>query len=585
MHLDVATLSVVTVFVMALLGALLLFAGLQNRSIRAPLWWGAAQIAGAAGLGLATPSALPAFVSVDIANALVLLAYGLTWAGARDFDGRKVLPLVVFFAPVVWLFACRSPAFESNADLRAMVVYGITAMLAAATAEELWRGRAEPLLSRWPTVIVLLAYAAVLLARIPATFFSPMLDDGSLLSGLSFALLAFGTLLFTVVMSFLLLNMTKERTELQHKINAMVDPLSGVANRRAFLEGARRLLVQQAIDGEPLAMMLFDLDHFKDINDRLGHVVGDRVLQTFAAASTATLGADILFGRIGGEEFAALFPVGDLGEAYAVADRVRRNFIEAAARFANGGPAPTVSAGVTIGMQMQSGHANDDNGKSSDFRTRDSKTRDPKTRDLKTSDPKTSDPKTSDPKTSDPKTSDPKTRVDTLLEVADRALYRAKANGRNRVEATASLEEMTASLACAPSIVPLIKAERLASSRARAWHRRQPNSIFDAFPRKALHCRQPAAKVANRLSTRCVRAGDMDPLTITNPEGSFICLTQLRRSPLTLPRSSSAAPVLPSCSVFFCSPRGRRSAFARWPGGASRICWAASRLRSGASRT
>jgi len=68
-------------------------------------------------------------------------------------------------------------------------------------------------------------------------------------------------------MSFLLLNMTKERTELQHKINAMVDPLSGIANRRAFLDGAKRLFAQQAVDREPLAMLLFDLDRFKDIND------------------------------------------------------------------------------------------------------------------------------------------------------------------------------------------------------------------------------------------------------------------------------------------------------------------------------
>ena len=284
------------------------------------------------------------------------------------------------------------------------------------------------MLSRWPTVIVLLAYAAVLLARIPATFFAPVLGTDSLLSGLSFALIAFGTLLFTVVMSFLLLNMTKERTELQHKINALIDPLSGVANRRAFLEGARRLVVQQVLDGEPLAMMLFDLDRFKEINDRMGHAVGDRVLQTFAAASTATLGGDTLFGRIGGEEFAALFPVGDVGEAYAVADRVRRNFIEAAGRFANGDLAPTVSAGVTVGMQSaDAGHGN---------------------------------------------SNDAKTRVDTLLEVADRALYRAKANGRNRVEATAALEDTATSLACAPSIVPLIKAERLSSSPVRTWRRR-----------------------------------------------------------------------------------------------------------------
>jgi diguanylate cyclase (GGDEF)-like protein len=226
--------------------------------------------------------------------------------------------------------------------------------------------------------------------------------------------------------------MTKERTELQHKINAMLDPLSGVPNRRGFLDGARRLLMQQALDGEPLAMMLFDLDGFKDINDRMGHAVGDRVLQIFATSSTGTLGADVLFGRIGGEEFAALFPVGDLGEAFAVADRVRRNFAEAASRFANGDLVPTVSAGITIAVHASPPEEKATNGNASD----------------------------------------PKPRVDTLLEVADRALYRAKANGRNRVEATASLEEVATPLASAPSIVPLIKAERLIAMPPRGWRRR-----------------------------------------------------------------------------------------------------------------
>jgi diguanylate cyclase (GGDEF)-like protein len=419
MHLDVGTLSVVTVFVTALLGALLVFAGLQNRSIRAPMWWGAAQIIGAVGLALASShGSVPDFLSIDIANALVLLAYGLTWAGARIFDGRKVLPLVVVFAPAVWLLACRTPVFANDLNLGVVVVSSMMAMLAAATAEELWRGRDEPLMSRWPTVIVLLAYAAALLARIPATYVLPLLDNHSLMSGVSFALIAFGTLLFTVVMSFLLLNMTKERTELQHKINAMVDPLSGIANRRAFLDGAKRLFAQQAVDREPLAMLLFDLDRFKEINDRMGHAVGDRVLQTFAGATTTTLGNGVLFGRIGGEEFASLLPVGDLGEAFAVADRVRRNFAEAAARFAHGDLVPTVSVGVTLGIDAKSG-------------------------------------------------------IDILLDVADRALYRAKANGRNRVEATAPIDEIEAPFASAPSIVPLIGPERVAlagSHRRRAAH-------------------------------------------------------------------------------------------------------------------
>jgi diguanylate cyclase (GGDEF)-like protein len=361
------------------------------------------------------------------------LAYGLTWAGARVFDGRKVLPLVVGFAPVLWLCACRIPAFESSASLRVMVVTAMTAMLAAATAEEFWRGRGEALLSRWPTVIVLLAYAAALVARIPATF-SPLFNTGSVMEGISFALIAFGTLLFTVVLSFLLLNMTKERTELQHKINAMIDPLSGVANRRAFLDGATTLLVQQEVDKEPLAMVLFDLDHFKDINDRMGHAVGDRVLQTFAATTASTLGSEVLFGRIGGEEFAALMPVGDLGEAYAVADRVRRNFCEAAARFADSGLVPTVSVGLTTSVLAAAAATNGRPAHAEGLSE--------------------------------------KERLDSLLDIADRALYRAKANGRNRVEATASLEETGTPLARAPSIVPLIKTEPVTFPQARGWRRR-----------------------------------------------------------------------------------------------------------------
>ena len=263
---------------------------------------------------------------------------------------------MVVFAPVLWLIACRIPTFADDVNLRIAVVSAMMAMLAAATAEEFWRGTNEPLMSRWPTVIVLLAYAAALIARIPATYFSPLLDNQPVMSGVSFALLAFGTLLFTVVMSFLLLNMTKERTELQHKINSLVDPLSGVANRRAFLGDAGQMLSQQAMRGEPLGVFLFDLDHFKQINDHLGHAVGDQVLQTFAQSATATLGAEALFGRIGGEEFACLIPVGDLGEAFAIGDRVRRKFAEAALRFADETLVPTVSVGVTMTSDCECRH-------------------------------------------------------------------------------------------------------------------------------------------------------------------------------------------------------------------------------------
>ncbi len=415
MHLDVQTLSVVTVFITALLGALLVFAGLQNRTIRAPMWWGAAHIVNATGLGLLTTRGVaPDFFTLGLANALVLLGYGLTWTGARVFDGRPIRPYLVLLAPAAWMLLGLIPGFAAAANLRIVIVSTALALFALMTAEEFWRGRDEPLMSRWPSIIVLLAYAAALLARVPATLLTPAFADDSLLSGLSFALLAFGTLLFTVVMAFLQLNMTKERTELRHKINSLVDPLSGVANRRAFLDGAAGLLARQEIEREPLAVMLFDLDHFKQINDRFGHAVGDSVLQVFAGTATTTLGADVLFARIGGEEFAACMPVGDLDEAFAIADRVRRNFVAAAARFGNDDLLPSVSGGVTLGC-------------------------------------------------------DPQAKVLDLLSIVDRALYRAKEHGRNRVETEVPSEQTAA--AGAPSIVPIIGPDRLGPGAAaiRRW--------------------------------------------------------------------------------------------------------------------
>jgi diguanylate cyclase (GGDEF)-like protein len=416
MHIDLQTLSVVTVFVAALLGALLVFAGLQNRSVRAPMWWGAAHIVNASGFALLTSrGTAPGFVTIDLANALVLLGYGLTWTGARIFDGRPIRPFLVLLAPLTWLLFCRIAVFADSVDTRVTFGSAMLALLTLLAAREFWRGRAEPLMSRWPTIIVLWAHAAILLVRVPALLLSSSVRGDIVLSNFSFTLFAFATLLFTVVLAFLQLNMTKERTELKHKINSLVDPLSGVANRRAFLDEAAALLVRHETDHEPLAMLLFDLDHFKQINDQFGHAIGDTVLQTFAGIASQTLGADVLFARIGGEEFASCLPVGDLDEAYAIADRVRRNFAAVAARFGSDTLSPSVSAGVTLA-------------------------------------------------------SDPRAGVTELLSIVDRALYRAKELGRNRVELEASVAVQAS--AGAPSIVPIIGPDRSAGapqSAGRRW--------------------------------------------------------------------------------------------------------------------
>jgi len=388
MQLDIPTLAVVTVFVTALLGVLLLFAGLQNRAVRAPMLWGIAFLLAAAGMALViVRGQVPDWLSIQVANGLVFVGFGLVWVGARMFDGRPPRVMLVAIAPALWIVVCAIPGIGNDINLRTIIASALGAVLGFATAREIWRGRAEPLMSRWPTVVTLVVYSIAMLARIPLTLTVPQsAGEYHVIASALYPLVAFGTLMFTVILAFLLLNMSKERTELRHKTASLIDPLCGVSNRRAFLAGAERLIAQQRADGTPLAMFLFDLDHFKTINDRLGHAAGDDVLRSFTVEATRTLGQGVLFGRIGGEEFAALMPVGSLGEAMAIADRVRRNFVVAAhAQFEIDIITPTVSTGVALAC-------------------------------------------------------DTRASVAGLMAKADRALYRAKANGRNRVESAVAVE-------------------------------------------------------------------------------------------------------------------------------------------------
>jgi len=124
--------------------------------------------------------------------------------------------------------------------------------------------------------------------------------------------------------------MAKERNERIHKTAATVDPLTGIANRRAVVANGNKVIKTFARPGRPVTALMFDLDFFKAINDRFGHAVGDRVLQVFASIATANLRSTDVVGRLGGEEFAAILPNMDIEGAFAAAERVRKAF-EAAA--------------------------------------------------------------------------------------------------------------------------------------------------------------------------------------------------------------------------------------------------------------
>src|SRR6266849_3030686 len=104
MNLDVHTLFLVTIYVEAILGLLLLFAWIQNAQIRAVAWWGSAHLLRASSVALfGLYGTASEAISIDLANAVLFLTYAVTWTGARVFDGRKPLPMYLVGGPVLWL--------------------------------------------------------------------------------------------------------------------------------------------------------------------------------------------------------------------------------------------------------------------------------------------------------------------------------------------------------------------------------------------------------------------------------------------------------------------------------------------------
>jgi diguanylate cyclase (GGDEF)-like protein len=348
MKLDVNTLFMVTIYVEAILGLLLLFAWAQNMAIRAVCWWGFAHMIRAASVVLfGLYGSAPDLITIDLANALLFTAFAVTWTGARVFDGRPVEPVYLVTGAVLWLLICRLPVLADAIDLRALIASGIITAYTWLTAYEFWRGRSEQLVSRWPAIFMLFAHGALFLLRTPLVKLLPWTPGNSDLFGsVWLTVLSFEALLFTISIAFILLAMAKERTELRHRTAAMVDPLTGIANRRAFLADAGAAAKRHDGNPKPSSMLLIDLDNFKSINDTFGHALGDRVLEIFTASTREALRGSDLFGRLGGEEFAVLLSDMNSEAAVTVAERIRESFAEATSEVDGNAVGATVSIGV-----------------------------------------------------------------------------------------------------------------------------------------------------------------------------------------------------------------------------------------------
>lgn len=375
--LSLPTVCVVTAFVAVTGGLLLLLAWMQNRSEPALALWGIGCLVGSVGAAmLGAGDAIPRAVAICGGNALLCGAYGTMWAGARSFEGRRVHVPLIFIGAAIWTAACQCPYFYQSDAARAFLVPCIFAAYTLLGACELWYGRDRELISRWPTLALVVTHAGFLLARIPTVGAMPLISLAAQPHNTGAFVIAFEALFTAFCLPFLRVSMAKERAELRQRKAALTDTLTGVANRRAFFESGARLLDRTIADRRPAALLLFDLDRFKEVNDSAGHQAGDRVLQAFTHLAASMLRSDDLFARLGGEEFACLLPDTPMASAVRIAERLRSEF--AAMPFPNLTTKTTVSVGVA--MASEAGCT-----------------------------------------------------LSGLLANADRALYRAKAEGRNRV--------------------------------------------------------------------------------------------------------------------------------------------------------
>ncbi len=133
------------------------------------------------------------------------------------------------------------------------------------------------------------------------------------------------------------------RSDIEHRSDAVIDQLTGMLNRKALSARVHELAQQSEFTGEPVGVIVADIDHFKRINDTRGHTVGDTVLKEVAYHLRKQLRAFDLAYRLGGEEFLILVPGSDLERTAELADRLRE---AAAAREVGDGLSVTMSVGV-----------------------------------------------------------------------------------------------------------------------------------------------------------------------------------------------------------------------------------------------
>ncbi|RUM97085.1 GGDEF domain-containing protein [Pseudaminobacter arsenicus] len=307
-------------------------------------WFLANVVIGFAILAFMFERNLPDLFLVTVPNVLLVLGLSWRWRAAREFAGRAVSPLALWGPSILFIVVCAWPWVFGSYGAVYTIVNALLTCLAVASGFEFWRDRGDGLPSRYGMVAAYGIIAASFAARVGQGLWQGsemsrhLPDDLMLMIHLAVALL------HIAATGAFALSLAYERDAVRLRRLAMHDSLTGLLNRSAFEARIRDYLATG--ERHDFAIVLFDLDHFKQINDTYGHAVGDDTLRACAKVFSESLRNPSIVARWGGEEFAAILTNISAADAFAVAERVRRKIRATVIMSGQHEVWVTVSAGV-----------------------------------------------------------------------------------------------------------------------------------------------------------------------------------------------------------------------------------------------
>ncbi|MBN9604417.1 MAG: GGDEF domain-containing protein [Afipia felis] len=277
-----------------------------------------------------------------IAFSALLVGLALFMGSAYQFQTGKLPVRLVAVAASISIALMSAPMLHGYDGISYIALNVCAAAMMLVTAWEYWRWRAEaPLLILLLSVLYALTGLSFVLCAVV------LLNHGEWVmhhapSGWAENINLVMSITSIGGLGALSLALNQVRIARYHQREAETDALTGLFNRRALFERSLRLR-------GTVAVVVFDIDHFKQVNDRHGHQVGDTVLQTFASLLAANVRDGDLAARLGGEEFVIILPDTTPDDAAQIAERIRQNFAAQQFISSSGNFAVTVSAGIAGG--------------------------------------------------------------------------------------------------------------------------------------------------------------------------------------------------------------------------------------------